>query len=58
MSNSLGEVFRITSFGESHGRCVGIVVDGCPAGLAISRGPGDAPRGRDAEAIIPAACPE
>ncbi len=35
MNNSLGEVFRITSFGESHGDCVGIVIDGCPAGLAI-----------------------
>lgn len=36
MNNSLGEMFRITSFGESHGDCVGIVVDGCPAGLPIS----------------------
>lgn len=36
MSNSLGHTFRITSFGESHGRCVGVVVDGCPAGLAIA----------------------
>ncbi|MEM2918631.1 MAG: chorismate synthase [Candidatus Altiarchaeota archaeon] len=34
--NSFGNLFRITSFGESHGRCVGIVVDGCPAGLKIS----------------------
>ena len=36
MENSLGRLFTITSFGESHGRCVGIVVDGCPAGLAIT----------------------
>lgn len=36
MSNSLGKLFTITSFGESHGRCVGVVVDGCPAGLTIS----------------------
>jgi chorismate synthase len=36
MSNSMGHTFRITSFGESHGRCVGVVVDGCPAGLAIT----------------------
>jgi chorismate synthase len=35
VNNSLGEVFRITSFGESHGDCVGIVIDGCPAGLPI-----------------------
>jgi chorismate synthase len=36
MSNSIGELFRITSFGESHGRCVGVVIDGCPAGLALN----------------------
>jgi len=36
MSNSFGRCFRITSFGESHGRCVGVVVDGCPAGLKLS----------------------
>jgi chorismate synthase len=35
MQNSLGRLFTITSFGESHGRCVGVIVDGCPAGLAI-----------------------
>jgi chorismate synthase len=35
MSNSLGKLFVITSFGESHGRCIGVVVDGCPAGLAL-----------------------
>jgi len=36
MSNSLGTLFKITSFGESHGDCVGILVDGCPAGLPIT----------------------
>ncbi len=36
MGNSLGKLFTITSFGESHGRCVGIIIDGCPAGLAIT----------------------
>ena len=35
-SNSLGKMFTITSFGESHGKCVGIIVDGCPAGLPVS----------------------
>ena len=35
MSNSIGTTFRVTSIGESHGRCVGVVVDGCPAGLTI-----------------------
>ena len=36
MSNSLGEIFKITSFGESHGKCVGVVIDGCPSGLSLS----------------------
>ncbi len=35
MSSSFGELFRITSFGESHGRCIGVVIDGCPAGLPL-----------------------
>ncbi len=35
MSNTLGLLFRVTSFGESHGRCIGVVVDGCPAGLSL-----------------------
>lgn len=34
--NSFGQIFRITTFGESHGGAVGVVVDGCPAGLEIS----------------------
>src|SRR3989344_208425 len=34
--NSFGQVFRITSFGESHGGAVGCVVDGCPPGIEIS----------------------
>ena len=38
MSNTIGVAFRVTSFGESHGRCVGVVVDGCPAGLKLSDG--------------------
>lgn len=33
--NSYGKAFRITTFGESHGRGVGVIVDGCPAGLSI-----------------------
>jgi chorismate synthase len=33
--NSLGERFIVTSFGESHGRCVGAILDGCPAGLPL-----------------------
>lgn len=34
--NSFGRLFRISIFGESHGECVGITIDGCPAGLALS----------------------
>jgi chorismate synthase len=36
MENSFGKLFTITSFGESHGRCVGVVIDGCPTGLPVS----------------------
>jgi len=36
MSNTLGKLFAITSFGESHGQCVGVIIDGCPAGLPIT----------------------
>lgn len=35
MNNSFGTAFRISSFGESHGGSVGVVIDGCPAGHAI-----------------------
>jgi chorismate synthase len=35
--NSFGRLFRVHIFGESHGGCVGITIDGCPAGLAISQ---------------------
>jgi chorismate synthase len=34
--NSFGQLFRITTFGESHGEAVGVVVDGCPPGLKLS----------------------
>ena len=36
MSNSIGEKFRITSFGSSHGKALGAVVDGCPANLELT----------------------
>ncbi len=36
MGNSLGKLFAITSFGESHGLCVGVIIDGCPAGLPLT----------------------
>src|SRR4029079_17564648 len=34
--NSIGEIFRVTTFGESHGAGIGAVIDGCPAGVEIS----------------------
>jgi len=34
--NSFGKEFVVTCFGESHGKCVGVVVDGCSAGLELS----------------------
>ena len=35
MSNSFGRNFVVTLFGESHGRCVGVIVDGCPPGIVL-----------------------
>ena len=34
--SSIGNIFKITTWGESHGKAVGVVVDGCPAGLLLS----------------------
>jgi len=34
--SSFGHLFRISTFGESHGGCVGVVIDGCPPGLELS----------------------
>ena len=37
MSGSVfGKLFQITTWGESHGAAIGVVIDGCPAGLALS----------------------
>jgi chorismate synthase len=35
-SNSFGNIFKITTWGESHGKAIGVVIDGCPAGLPIA----------------------
>lgn len=37
MSSSFGQLFRLSSFGESHGPAVGVVVDGCPPRLALDQ---------------------
>jgi chorismate synthase len=64
--NTFGQVFRVTTFGESHGYAVGAVVDGCPALLALTpsdfvrdmrrrqpgRRPHDSPRGEDDQVEI------
>src|SRR5881227_1409601 len=34
--NTIGRLFAVTSFGESHGPAIGCVIDGCPPGLALS----------------------
>ncbi|MBP9841048.1 MAG: chorismate synthase [Simkaniaceae bacterium] len=35
-SNQFGKVFQITTWGESHGKGIGVVIDGCPAGISIT----------------------
>jgi chorismate synthase len=35
-ANQTGQIFRVTTFGESHGAAIGCVIDGCPAGVPIS----------------------
>jgi chorismate synthase len=36
--SSFGRLFRVTTFGESHGKALGCVIDGCPAGIALEAG--------------------
>src|SRR3954463_663914 len=36
MGSTFGQLFRITTFGESHGGGVGVVIDGCPPRIAVS----------------------
>ena len=35
MSSSFGKIFRVSTFGESHGGAVGVILDGCPPKLKI-----------------------
>ena len=35
MGNTFGKLFKITTFGESHGKALGAIVEGCPAGLTL-----------------------
>ena len=34
--NTLGHLFTVTNFGESHGPAIGCVIDGCPPGMALT----------------------
>lgn len=34
--SSFGTIFKVTTFGESHGKGIGVIIDGCPAGLTLS----------------------
>ena len=34
--NTFGTIYKITTFGESHGKGIGVVIDGCPPGIDIS----------------------
>ena len=36
MGNIFGKIFRVATFGESHGAAVGVIIDGCPAGLELN----------------------
>ena len=35
MGNTIGKIFKLTTFGESHGKAIGGIIDGCPAGLEL-----------------------
>jgi chorismate synthase len=35
MGNSIGNIFKLTTFGESHGKAIGGIIDGCPAGIKL-----------------------
>ncbi len=64
--NSFGKLFRITTFGESHGKALGVVIDGCPPGLDLNeediqrelekrrpgKGVGESPRKEPDQVII------
>ena len=35
MGNSFGKIFKISTYGESHGKAIGVIIDGCPSGIKI-----------------------
>ena len=36
MGSSFGQIFKLTTWGESHGPALGVVIEGCPAGLPLT----------------------
>ena len=36
MGNTFGKIFRISTYGESHGKSIGVIIDGCPPGIDLS----------------------
>ena len=36
MSSSFGTIYRLTTWGESHGPALGVVIEGCPAGIPLA----------------------
>ena len=37
MGNTFGKVFRISTYGESHGKLIGVIIDRCPPGIKIEK---------------------
>ncbi len=56
-SNFFGTLFKITTWGESHGKAIGVIIDGCPAGLEISEKEIDAALARRAPGKSPYTSP-
>ena len=35
MGNTFGKIYKISTYGESHGKSIGVIIDGCPPGVEI-----------------------
>ena len=35
MGNTFGKIYKISTYGESHGKSIGVIIDGCPSGIEI-----------------------